>query len=126
MKKTVPYLILFVLALLICNALFNHGGISFDIGDEDFDGPVGGIAGMLFAGGGILIAIVVCAVVAVILALVFAGVGILVVLALALAAVVTALAVSPLLLPLMLPIGIIWLLSRRSRRRQEAMKPQAA
>ena len=124
MRKSAPYLILFVLALLIWNALVDGNGMSFNIDGEDFDGPLGGIAAVLFAGGGILIGIVVAAFVAVILAVVFAGVGIVVVAALVLAAAVTALAVSPLLLPLLIPFAIIWFLARRNRNRAEQSKVQ--
>ncbi len=124
MKKTAPFLILFILALLIWNALIDSSGFSLNINDEDFNGPLGGIAAVLFAGGGILIGIVVAAFVAVILALVFAGVGIVVVAALVLAAVVTALAVSPLLLPLLIPIGIVWYIARRNRDRAQDAKAQ--
>ncbi len=129
MKKSAPYIILFVLALLIWNGLVDSApGMHFELDGEDFDGPLGAIAGLLMASGGILIGIVVAALVAVILAVVFAGVGILVVAALALAAAVTALAVSPLLLPLLIPVAIIWYLARRNRRRDTAddQKIQAA
>jgi hypothetical protein len=125
MKQSAPYLILFILALLIWNAMVDSSGVSFNIGDEDFDGPLGGLAAALFAGGGILIGIVVTVVVALILAVVFAGVGIVVVAALVLAALVTALAVSPLLLPLLIPIAIIWFLSRRNRQRADDPKAHA-
>lgn len=113
MQKSAPYIILFVLALLVWNALFDGAGMHFTIDDEDFDGPLGALAAVLFAGGGILIGIVVAAFVAVVLAVVFAGVGIVVVAAVALALVAAALAVSPLLLPLLIPVGIIWLIARR-------------
>jgi hypothetical protein len=123
MKKTVPYLILFVLALLIWNGLFDHG-MSIDIDGEDFNGPLGGIAAVLFASGGILIGIVVAIFVAAILALVFAGVGVVVIVALVLAALVTALAISPLLLPVLIPVAIIWLIAGRNRRRHDDVKSQ--
>lgn len=126
MKKSAPYIILFVLALLIWNGMVDSASsLHFDIDGEDFDGPMGGIAALLLAGGGILIGIVVAAVVAVILAVVFAGVGIVVVAALALAAALTALAVSPLLLPLLIPVAIIWYLARRNRTRPQLPEPKA-
>jgi hypothetical protein len=124
MRKSAPYLILFVLALLIWNALVDSSGMSFNIDGEDFDGPLGGIAAVLFASGGILIGIVVAAIVAVILAVVFAGLGIVVLALLVLAAVVTALAVSPLMLPLLIPVAIIWFFTRRNRQRGEDAKVQ--
>ncbi|MES2015277.1 MAG: hypothetical protein V4484_02180 [Pseudomonadota bacterium] len=126
MKKSAPFLILFILALLICNALFDGHGMSFDIDGEDFDGPLGAIAAFLMASGGILIGIVVAALVAVILVLVFAGVGVVIVCALVLAALVVVLAVSPLMLPLLIPVAIIWALSRRNRQRPIDAKAQPA
>lgn len=129
MKKSAPYIILFVLALLIWNGLVDSAsGMHFEIDGEELDGPLGGIAAVLMASGGILIGLVVAALVAVILAVVFAGIGILVVAALALAAAVTALAVSPLLLPLLIPVAIIWYLARRNRNRAtpQEQKIQAA
>lgn len=124
MKKSAPYIILFVLALLIWNAMFDGSGMHFTIDDEDFDGPLGALAAMLFAGGGIVIGIVVAIFVTVVLAVVFAGVGIVIVASVALALLVAALAVSPLLLPLLIPIGIIWLIVRRKSPRADDPKAQ--
>ena len=117
MKKYAPYLILFILSILIWNALFDHSGATFMIDDESFDGPLGGIAGFLLASGGAILGIIVACVVAVVLAVVFAGVGVIIVLALVLAAVVAILAVSPLMLPLLIPIAIIWFVASRNRNR---------
>jgi hypothetical protein len=124
MKKSAPYIILFVLALLVWNALFDGSGMHFTIDDEDFDGPLGGLAAMLFAGGGILIGIVVAAFVAMLLAVVFAGVGIVIVAAVALAFVAAMLAIAPVLLPLLIPIGIIWLIVHRKSPRADDPKAQ--
>ena len=124
MKKSAPYIILFVLALLLWNALFDGSGVHFDIDDGDFDGPLGGLAAFLLASGGILLGIVVAVFVAIVLAVVFAGVGVVVVAALALAAVVTILAMSPLLLPILIPLAIIWFIARRKNTRAEDPKAQ--
>lgn len=119
MKKYAPYFLLFILSILIWNALFDGSGMSFNIDGEEFEGPVGGLLGVLFAGGGILIGIVVAAFVAIVMAVVFAGVGVIIVAALVMAAIVTVLAVSPLLLPLLIPIAIIWYLASRNRNRNQ-------
>lgn len=118
MKKYAPYFILFILSILIWNAMFDHGGVSVMIDDESFDGPLGSIFGALLATGGAIIGLVVALVVGVILAVVFAGVGIVLVAALAVAAVVAILAISPLLLPLLIPVAIIWFFASRNRNRQ--------
>jgi hypothetical protein len=113
MQKSAPYIILFVLALLLWNGLFDGAGVHIDLGDDDFDGPLGSLAALLLASGGVILGVLVAAIVVTVLALVFAGVGVLVVVAMVVAAVVTALAISPLLLPLLIPIAIIWLIARR-------------
>ncbi len=119
MKKYAPYFILFILSILIWDAMFDNSGMSFNIDGEEFEGPAGGLLGMLFAGGGIVLGLIVSVFVAVVLAVVFAGVGVIVIAALVLAAVLTLLAVSPLLLPLLIPIGIVWYLASRNRSRSQ-------
>ena len=117
MKKIFPVLILFLLAMLIWNLFVGHNNdMSFNFDGDEIDGPVGVLAGLLFAGGGILIAGLVMLFVGAVLAVVFAGVGILLVAALGLAAVIVAVAVSPLLLPILLPLAIIWFFVNRSRK----------
>lgn len=120
MKKYAPYFILFILSILIWEAMFDGPGMSFSVDGDAIDGPVGGLLGLLFGAGGLLIGLVVSVFVAIVLAVVFAGVGVIVVTALVLAALVALLAVSPVLLPLLIPIGIIWYLASRNRQRQSA------
>lgn len=123
MKKIFPLLILFLLAMLVWNLFVGHGDLSFNLDGEEIDGPLGTLAALLFAGGGMLIAGVVMLFVGVVLAVVFAGVGILLVAALGLAAVIVAVAVSPLLLPLLLPLALIWFFMHRARKNR--IKPGA-
>ena len=127
MKKYAPYLILFILSILIWDALFDHGGMAFTIDEESFDGPLGSIAGFLLASGGAILGLIVAAIVAVVVAVVFAGVGVIVVAALVLGAAVAIIAISPLMLPLLIPLAIIWFVVRRNRERsQAAIKPAVA
>ncbi len=126
MKKFLPFLILFILAMLIWDATFDPYHMAFHVGDGDFDGPGGTLLGALLAGGGILIGLVAMVVVALVLAVVFAGVGIVVIVAVVLAAVLAALALSPLLLPLLIPVGIIWYVTSRNKQRQHDLKAHAA
>ena len=116
MKKIAPYLILLFCALLLWDLLFTFGDASFHIDGEEFDGPGGAMLGILMAGGGTLIGLLVTVVVGAVLAVVFAGVGIVVVGALAVAGVAVATALVPLLLPLLLPLALVWYLVSRSRR----------
>ena len=122
MKKYAPYFILLILSILIWEAIFDGPSLSYTIDDEHFDGPLGGLAAILMAGGGILIGVVVSVIVAAVLAVVFAGVGVLLVMALVLAAVVAIVAVSPLMLPLLIPVAILWYLANRNRNRHQEVK----
>jgi hypothetical protein len=123
MKKIAPFVILFLFCLLAWNLFAHSSGVSFDIDGEEFDGPLAALLGLMFAGGGIVIATLVVLFVGAVLAVVFAGVGVLLVLALGLAALAIAAAVSPLLLPILVPVAIIWFFVTRSRRNR--VKAQA-
>lgn len=122
MKKIVPYLILFLCALLLWDLLFSFGDASFHIDGEEFDGPIGAMLGVLLAGGGTLIGLLVVLVVGVVLAVVFAGVGIVIVGALAIAGVAVAVAIVPFLIPLLLPLALVWYLVSRARRNRAVHK----
>ncbi len=125
MKKYAPYFILFILSILIWDAMFDGPAYAFHIDDESFESPVGGLAAILMAGGGLVIGAIVSVIVAAVLALVFAGVGVLLVVALVLAALVAVVAVSPLLLPLLIPVAIIWYLASRNRQRNRSDEVKA-
>lgn len=116
MKKIAPYLILFLCALLLWDLLFSFGDASFHIDGEQFDGPIGALPGIVLAGGGTLMGLLVALVVGAVLAVVFAGVGIAIVAALGLAGIAVAAAILPFLLPLLLPLALIWYLVSRARR----------
>jgi len=115
MKKSAPFIILFLFALLAWN-VFNSGDMTFNVDGDEIDGPLGALLAMLFAGGGMVLAGGVMLVVGAILAVVFASVGILCIGGLACAALVVALVVAPFLLPLLLPLALIWYLMSRSRK----------
>ena len=122
MKKIAPYLILFLCALLLWDLLFTFGDASFHIDGEEVGGPLGAMLGILFAGGGTLIGLLVAVVVGAVLAVVFAGVGIVLVGALAIAGLAVAAAIVPFLLPLLLPLAVIWYLVSRARRSRAVHK----
>jgi hypothetical protein len=122
MKKIAPYLILFLCALLLWDLLFSFGDASFHIDGEEFDGPLGAMLGILFAGGGTLIGLLVALVVGVVLAVVFAGLGIVIIGALAIAGLAVAAAIVPFLLPLLLPLALLWYLASRARRSRAVQK----
>ncbi len=122
MKKIAPYLVLFLCALLLWDMLFTFGDASFHIDGKQFDGPLGAMLGVLLAGGGTLIGLLVILVVGVVLAVVFAGLGIVIVGALAIAGLAVAAAIVPFLLPLLLPLALVWFLVSRSRRNRMVQK----
>ena len=124
MKKTALFVIAFLFALLLWNVFVSSGDMVFNVDGDEFDGPLGALLAMLFAGGGTLIAALVLVVVGVVLAVVFAGVGIILIGGLGVGAVVLALAISPLLLPLVLPLAVIWYLVKRSSKHR-TMREQA-
>lgn len=117
MKDLAKIAILFLLALILLDVAFDAAEfMQFTIDGDEIDGPLGALLGVLFAGGGLVIAGAVMLVVGLVLAVVFAGVGVIVVGALGVAAVTVALALSPLLLPLLVPVAIVWYLVSRKRK----------
>ncbi len=117
MKKIAPVVILFLCALLAWNVFIEPSGFSFDIDGEDIDGPLGALLGLLFAGGGVLIAALVILCVGALLAVIFAGLGVMLALGLGLLMLVLAALISPLMLPLLIPLAIVWFIVRRNRRK---------
>lgn len=123
MKKYAPYLLIALFAVLLWDVFDTGMHVNFD--GEEFDGPFGALLGMLLAGGGTLLGLLVMMVVGVVLAVVFAGLGVILLGALGLGAVSLAVLISPLLLPLLLPVALVWYLASRSRKARLA-KPVAA
>ena len=116
MKKIAPFILLFLFAAIFWNVFASTHGVAFNFDGDDVDGPLDALFGLLFAGGGTLLAAFIMMIVGVVLVVVFAGVGIVLFGALALALLCVAIAVAPLLLPLLLPLALIWYLVSRSRR----------
>jgi hypothetical protein len=116
MKKTAYFVIAFLFALLLWNVFAFGGDSVVNIDGDEFDGPLGALIAMLFAGGGTLIAMLVQLGVGLVKSVVFAGVCINLIGGLGIGAVVLALAISPLLLPLLLPLALIWYMVSRSRK----------
>jgi len=116
MKKIAPFILLFLIAAVAWNVFAGMHGVVFNIDGDEVDGPTGVLFGLLFAGGGTLLAAAIMVMVGVVLAVVFAGVGIILLSSLMFAAVCVMLAISPLLLPLLLPLALVWYLASRARR----------
>lgn len=127
MKKIAPLVVLFLFALLAWNVFIHPGELSVHLDGDTIDGPVGALAALMLAGGGLLLGGLVMLCVGLVLAVVFAGVGVLLVGALALAMFIVAAVVSPLLIPLLIPLALIWFFAGRGKRRRarEAARHQA-
>ena len=127
MKKLLAVTIIVLLCIAAFNSLDHSWGNDFymNVDGDEFDGPVGAVLSVLFAGGGLLIGAVVILCAAVFVGLLFAGLGMLLVLLLAAIAVALVCALSPLLLPLAIVVGIVWFFSRRSRALREALQGAA-
>lgn len=122
MKKLLPFIILFILAMLIWDATFDPYHLSFDFDEGDFDNPVGALIAAALAGGGLLIGLVVMIVVGIVLAVVFAGVGVVLCGALLLVVAIAGLVLVPVMFPILIPVAIIWYLMTRDRNRRQTLK----
>lgn len=108
-----------VIALLVAAAFALSGsGMQVNIDGDEIDGPLGAFIGLIAAGGGLLLAAVICTAVAVFLGMLFAGLGILMITGIVLLALVVSAAVSPLLLPLLIPVGLYWFFVSRPRKQR--------
>jgi type IV secretory pathway VirB6-like protein len=125
MKKIAPFILLFLIAAVAWNVFADMHGVVFNIDGDEVDGPIGVALGLLFAGGGTLLAAGIMVMVGLVLAVVFAGIGIILLSALLFAAVCVMLAISPLLLPLLLPLALLWYMASRARRPRVILEKSA-
>jgi len=126
MKKLLAFTAIVILAMVAWVSIVGTPDTLVTIGDEDFDGPLGAFLGLLFAGGGMIIAGVAMTFAAVIVGAVFAGLGIMMVFGMALLAVILAAIIAPFTLPLLIPVGIVWWIVRRNNKRKALMLEHAA
>ncbi len=119
MKKLLTFALILMLACLFLDKI-GATDMHMQFNGSDIDGPLEWLFGLVFAGGGVLIAALVLVCVAVVMGVVLAGVG-MVLLAVLAFCVVLALALStPVLLPLLIPVAIVWLLVSRNRKQAQA------
>jgi len=116
MKDRTAIILLFLFSLLCWSAFDGHGDGLFMVDGDLVGGPLEALIGLVFAGGGIVLAGFILLLVGGLLAVVFAGVGIVCAGSLAFGAAVVAVVVAPFLLPLLLPLAAVWYLARRARR----------
>ena len=117
MKTFTAIVVLFILALCVLNAAAPSHDMGIWLNGAPVDGVFETLAGLVLAGGGLLLAGVLLVAVAMLVALLFAGLGVAVVGLLAGACALVALIVSPLLLPLLIIGAVLWYgMARRERR----------
>jgi hypothetical protein len=125
-KKTMIPLAIFALLVLAMLFAIDTGDMHVNIDGDEIDGPLGALIGVVAAGGGMLLAAIICTAVAIFLGFLFAGLGIVMIVGIALLAMVVAAAVSPLLLPLLIPIGLYWFLVARPRKQRTLAQMEQA
>ncbi|MDN2678677.1 hypothetical protein [Janthinobacterium sp. SUN033] len=121
MKKLLTFVLIVMLACLFLDKISGSGSdMHMQFNGDDVDGPLEWLFGLVFAGGGLLIAAIAVVCAAVITGVVLAGVGVVLIAVVALC-VVLALALStPVLLPLLIPVAIVWLIVSRNRKQAQA------
>lgn len=119
MKKILTFVFIVILACLLLDKISGNN-MTMEINGNDVDGPLEFLFGMLFAGGGLLIALVAVICAAVMVGLVMAGVGVLMVAIVAGCIALGLLFSAPFMLPLLIPIAIIWVLVSRNRKHSKS------
>jgi len=94
MKKLLTFVLIVMLACLFLDKIAGSD-MHMQFNGDDIDGPLEWLFGLVFAGGGLLIAVV----------------ALCVALALALS--------TPVLLPLLIPVAIVWLIVSRNRKQAQ-------
>ncbi|MNM33887.1 hypothetical protein D3C81_445240 [compost metagenome] len=121
MKKLLTFALILMLACLFLDKI-GATDMHMQLDGDEIDGPLEWLFGLVFAGGGLLIAALALVFAAVVTGVILAGVGMALVVVVA-CCVVLALALStPVLLPLLIPVAIVWLLVSRNRRQSRAQQ----
>ena len=119
MKKLLTFALILMLACLFLDKI-GATDMHMQLDGDEIDGPLEWLFGLVFAGGGLLIAALALVFAAVVTGVILAGVGMVLVVVVA-CCVVLALALStPVLLHLLIPVAIVWLLVSRNRKQAQA------
>ena len=122
MKKLLTFVLVVMLACLFLDKI-GATDMHMQLSGDAIDGPLEWLFGLVFAGGGLLIAAIALVFAAVVTGVVLAGVG-MVVIAVVAFCMLLALALSaPVLLPLLIPVAIVWWLVSRNRKQVQAQQP---
>ncbi|AYM74538.1 hypothetical protein JAB5_00600 [Janthinobacterium sp. HH103] len=118
MKKLLTFVLIVMLACLFLDKI-GATDMHMQLNGDEIDGPLEWLFGLVFAGGGLLIAAIALVCGAVVTGVVLAGVGVVLIAVVALC-VALALALStPVLLPLLIPVAIVWLIVSRNRKQAQ-------
>ncbi|OBV37017.1 hypothetical protein [Janthinobacterium psychrotolerans] len=123
MKKILAFALILVLACLFLDKI-GAGDMHMHFNGDDVDGPLEWLFGLVFASGGLLIALLALLCAAVVAGVVVASVGLFMVAGIVIGGGVLVLVLlacsAPVLLPLLVIVAMVWLLSSRSRSQARA------
>lgn len=123
MKKILAFALILVLACLFLDKI-GASDMHMQFNGDDVDGPLEWLFGLVFAGGGLAIALIALLCAAVVVGVVVASVGLFMVAGIVIGGGVLVLVLlacsAPVLLPLLVIVGMAWLLSNRSRSQARA------
>lgn len=123
MKKILAFALILVLACLFLDKI-GASDMHMQFNGDDVDGPLEWLFGLVFAGGGLAIALIALLCAAVVVGVVVASVGLFMVAGIVIGGGVLVLVLlacsAPVLLPLLVIVGMVWLLSNRSRSQARA------
>ena len=124
MKKLLTFVLVVMLACLFLDKI-GATDMHMQFNGDDIDGPLEWLFGLVFAGGGLLIAAIALVFAAVVTGVVLAGVGMVVIAVVALCMLLALALSAPVLLPLLIPVAIVWWLVSRNRKQVSTQQPSA-
>lgn len=119
MKKLLTFVLIVMLACLFLDKV-GGSDMHMQFNGDDVDGPLEWLFGLVFAGGGLLIAAMALVCAAVVTGVALAGVGVVLIAVVALCVVLVLALSTPVLLPLLIPVAIVWLIVSRNRKQAQA------
>ena len=119
MKKLLTFVLIVMLACLLLDKV-GGSDMHMQFHGDDVDGPLEWLFGLVFAGGGLLVAAIALVCAAVVTGVVLAGVGVVLIAVLALCVVLVLALSTPVLLPLLIPVAIVWWFVSRNRKQAQA------
>ena len=119
MKKLLTFVLIVMLACLFLDKI-SGSDMHMQFNGDDVDGPLEWLFGLVFAGGGLLVAAIALVCAAVVTGVVLAGVGVVLIAVVAFCVVLVLALSTPVLLPLLIPVAIVWLILSRKHKQAQA------